>query len=493
MHLDAGSPATARENALQALRRATDEAPVGVINVGIFGEGIDTPSLDGIAFLEARKSPIDVIQAVGRAMRLSPDKEHGYILVPIEIPDGRDPEAWLESRENDDGYKELGQILAALRAHDGRIEDRLGDMLQIRVPADDGEPHDNLVTLLEPNGCKHAVVKCPYGQVEHALASRSPGKTALELLEENGTVEIVKDATRLKVPPAAAYVVDARRRSTIKFSPINVDKHFVPKRHGDDDKQRLTHEFDLKAATAEMEERLTEAVNKPDDDRVNKGRRPKVRLRRPRRGTRRKSPTPNGSRQLTLLSEVGERGDHLRVRLLENSGLLGGTRRDLNILREIVEGAAGKLKAESLEEELARVLGMDKYGNPRHGTHRADACTVAALVLTTATLVQARLEKTKAVKLKTEHSVASIARSGKAATTLLFAFQEILRAGLPPHLRDHREHPGPRGLRDSEDGKPRRRRARHRRAGSRGRGQLRRNGRRLRRRTVQRSNGRSGV
>ena len=75
VHLDAGSNVTARQQALQELDQASSENPRGILNVGIFGEGTDSPALNAVAFLEPRKSPIDVIQAVGRAMRTSPGKK----------------------------------------------------------------------------------------------------------------------------------------------------------------------------------------------------------------------------------------------------------------------------------------------------------------------------------------------------------------------------------------------------------------------------------
>ena len=133
-HLDAASNVTARDNAKENLAKAGDENPHAIINVGIFGEGTDSPSLSAVAFLEPRKSPIDVIQAVGRAMRTSPGKEMGYIICPILIPPNADPETWLSSSGPEDGWQELGQILLALRAHDQRIEDNLAELLQLYVP-----------------------------------------------------------------------------------------------------------------------------------------------------------------------------------------------------------------------------------------------------------------------------------------------------------------------------------------------------------------------
>ena len=133
-HLDATSNVTARENAKRRLAESTEDNPHSVINVGIFGEGTDAPSLSAVAFLEARRSPIDVIQAVGRAMRTAPGKEIGYIICPILIPPNVDPESWLSTSNSEEGWQELGQILLALRAHDQRIEDNLEELLQLYVP-----------------------------------------------------------------------------------------------------------------------------------------------------------------------------------------------------------------------------------------------------------------------------------------------------------------------------------------------------------------------
>ena len=133
-HLDATDDVMARENAKHRLADSTATKPYGVINVGIFGEGTDSPSLSAVAFLEARKSPIDVIQAVGRAMRTTPDKKKGYIICPILIPPNADPEQWLSTSNMEEGWPELGQILLALRAHDQRIEDELEHLLQLYVP-----------------------------------------------------------------------------------------------------------------------------------------------------------------------------------------------------------------------------------------------------------------------------------------------------------------------------------------------------------------------
>ena len=103
-HLDASSNVLLRDQAKGDLAKATSEHPHGILNVGILGEGTDSPSLSAVAFLEPRKSPIDVIQAVGRAMRTAPGKEMGYIICPIVITPQADPEEWLQTSSKEDGW-----------------------------------------------------------------------------------------------------------------------------------------------------------------------------------------------------------------------------------------------------------------------------------------------------------------------------------------------------------------------------------------------------
>ncbi len=140
-HLDASSSLTLRDEAKAKLARGTEEYPHSVLNVGIFGEGTDSPSLSAVAFLEPRKSQVDVVQAVGRVMRTAPGKSVGYIIVPIHVPQDTPAEEWLMSSSPDEGWRELGQILRALRAHDGRIERDLPSKLKLVLPPEPDTVH----------------------------------------------------------------------------------------------------------------------------------------------------------------------------------------------------------------------------------------------------------------------------------------------------------------------------------------------------------------
>ena len=88
-------------------------------NARCLTEGIDVPSLDAVLFLQPRKSQIDVVQAVGRVMRRAEGKKWGYIILPIVVPAGEDPNAALD---NNDAYAHVWEVLQALRSHDSRLD-----------------------------------------------------------------------------------------------------------------------------------------------------------------------------------------------------------------------------------------------------------------------------------------------------------------------------------------------------------------------------------
>ena len=62
-------------------------------NARCLGEGVDVPSIDGVAFIDPRHSTIDIIQALGRAIRKAPDKKVGTVVVPVFIPTDATPDA----------------------------------------------------------------------------------------------------------------------------------------------------------------------------------------------------------------------------------------------------------------------------------------------------------------------------------------------------------------------------------------------------------------
>jgi superfamily II DNA or RNA helicase len=89
-------------------------------NARCLGEGVDVPAIDGIAFVDPRSSAIDIIQALGRAIRKAPDKRVGTIVLQVFIADD-DPDQAL----NDSTFKNVWDVLKALRAHDEALGEEL--------------------------------------------------------------------------------------------------------------------------------------------------------------------------------------------------------------------------------------------------------------------------------------------------------------------------------------------------------------------------------
>lgn len=87
-------------------------------NARCLSEGVDVPALDAVLFLNPRNSVVDVVQSVGRVMRVAPGKKYGYIILPIGIPADVPPEEALKDNQK---YKVVWQVLQALRAHDDRF------------------------------------------------------------------------------------------------------------------------------------------------------------------------------------------------------------------------------------------------------------------------------------------------------------------------------------------------------------------------------------
>ncbi|WP_345116517.1 helicase-related protein, partial [Streptomyces drozdowiczii] len=76
-----------REAILDTLRYPAGAWTV-VANVRCLTEGVDVPAVDGILFTHPKTSRVDIVQAVGRALRRSPDGAGtATIIVPIPVPD----------------------------------------------------------------------------------------------------------------------------------------------------------------------------------------------------------------------------------------------------------------------------------------------------------------------------------------------------------------------------------------------------------------------
>ena len=365
-HLDATSNVTARDNAKQRLADASIEHPHGVINVGIFGEGTDAPSLSAVGFLEPRKSPIDVIQAVGRAMRTTPGKETGYIICPIVIPPNVDPELWLSVSDKRE-WEELGQILLALRAHDERIENSLEKMLNLRLPP-------------TPDAGR-AIVAVPDGET---------GRVSYH--EHDGASDETREAVNRVLDGTSTTADEFQPVPDVAVSDAPLDQqptHIISGVQKDDGSKELRIDAVVrdKPNPGEMLGNVDyEKSKKRALDMING--KTGTRLREPEKSAK---PPRDEQAVMKVFQELkwDENSNAIKMNLLAKSGLTTNrVVRDLNLLEGGVKEAAHHLKADCLKPVLDRHFGLD---NLKSDKDRADGCTIAALLMMNAAMLHQRI------------------------------------------------------------------------------------------------------
>ncbi len=121
-----GQPTSSRRRILEKFSTLSNEQALLVTNARCLTEGVDVPNLDGVVFADPRSSKIDIVQAVGRAIRLGEkSKTHGTIVLPVVIPSGSDSSTELEQSN----FSTVWSVLNALQSHD---ESLLSELATIR-------------------------------------------------------------------------------------------------------------------------------------------------------------------------------------------------------------------------------------------------------------------------------------------------------------------------------------------------------------------------
>ncbi|GHH62927.1 helicase [Streptomyces umbrinus] len=107
-------------------------------SVRVLGEGVDTAECDAVLFADARGSMVDIVQMVGRALRMQPGAgKLATLIVPVFLGPDEDPDDMLTS----DAYSTLTKVLEALRAHDTETIEALADP-RLRNSRPAAEPDD---------------------------------------------------------------------------------------------------------------------------------------------------------------------------------------------------------------------------------------------------------------------------------------------------------------------------------------------------------------
>ena len=136
-HVNGGQNAADRKALLEDFKAS----PRGLItNARCLTEGVDVPSVDMVAFVDPRKSKIDIAQAAGRAMRQSKatNKKLGYIVVPLFIEQKKgETEAAAFTRA---GFDEVAEVLGAMLESDDDLVDTIKELQEARGRGDKFNP-----------------------------------------------------------------------------------------------------------------------------------------------------------------------------------------------------------------------------------------------------------------------------------------------------------------------------------------------------------------
>lgn len=93
----------------EILNRLVNEGGV-VSNVRCLAEGVDVPALDAVEFVDPRNSKVEIVQAVGRVIRVSSGKGCGYVILPVLA------ESYDEGGKNT--YSQVWDVLTQMAEND---------------------------------------------------------------------------------------------------------------------------------------------------------------------------------------------------------------------------------------------------------------------------------------------------------------------------------------------------------------------------------------
>ena len=127
-HVSGQTPTGTRSNIIKTFAKAERSL---ITNARCLTEGVDVPGIDCVLFADPRKSTVDIVQAVGRALRPSEGKKLGYVILPVL----HDTDATSEQMIESGAFKEVLSTLSALAANDDRIIEYFRDISQGRNPS----------------------------------------------------------------------------------------------------------------------------------------------------------------------------------------------------------------------------------------------------------------------------------------------------------------------------------------------------------------------
>ncbi len=91
-----------------------------ITNARCLTEGVDVPNIDCIVFSDPRKSKVDIVQALGRALRKKEGKEWGYVILPVIYDD-------ITHEIDNENFQEILAVVRGLASNDERIVEYFKD------------------------------------------------------------------------------------------------------------------------------------------------------------------------------------------------------------------------------------------------------------------------------------------------------------------------------------------------------------------------------
>jgi superfamily II DNA or RNA helicase len=113
-----------------------------ISNARCLTEGVDVPNIDAVLFADPKRSAVDIVQAVGRALRLADGKDFGYIIIPVLVEDETD-------FEKSGSFQTILTVLRALASNDERIVEYFRDKANNKLPTDSKFTPELTENLLE--------------------------------------------------------------------------------------------------------------------------------------------------------------------------------------------------------------------------------------------------------------------------------------------------------------------------------------------------------
>ncbi len=108
---------------------------IGIMsNARCLVEGVNIPAVDTVAFIDPKRSLIDIVQATGRAMRKADWKENGYIFIPVFLEEDSDPDQMIKNSD----FDTVWEVLQAMLDQDQRMQDIVTNLKVLQGKGEEG-------------------------------------------------------------------------------------------------------------------------------------------------------------------------------------------------------------------------------------------------------------------------------------------------------------------------------------------------------------------